>query len=169
MWIIRLAGAACMVTAGALLGIHRSREYARRVRECEDMLHSLARMKREIDQRLTPMLELFEELAQQKNSCQSFFHMLSAALEQGEEHTLAALWTSSAEACLPSSSARDQFAALGRALGCYDAAAECAAIDSTCAVLEEERRDAIQAYERDGSLWRKLGVAGGVIAAVCLI
>ncbi|MBE6934946.1 MAG: hypothetical protein E7458_00435 [Ruminococcaceae bacterium] len=165
----KFLGAACVVTAGTLLGMARARVYARRVRECEEMLRCLASMRREIAQRLTPMPELFRSLSQESGVCRAFFAALAAALDAGTEEPLSVLWRMHAEAAFPPSPAREQLIHLGTALGCYDAAAECAAIDAACAALEEEYRRADALSARDGQLWRRLGVAGGILAAVCLI
>ena len=169
MWMTKLLGAACVVTAGALLGMARACVYARHERDCEEMLRCLFYMRREIAQRLTPMPEIFGCLAHEPGVCRDFFAALADAYDAGTEEPLAVLWRSYGEAALPPSPAREQMIHLGTALGCYDAAAECAAIDTVCAALEEEHRRATALSARDGQLWRRLGVAGGILAAVCLI
>ena len=123
----KVGGAALIAVSGVLAGLYAAREYAGRVREIEAMIDCLNRMQAEIALRLTPMEEIFRNLASQDGPCAVFFANLAAALSGETDDTLESLWQRET-AWLRPSKARDILAALGPSLGCYDAEQECSAI-----------------------------------------
>lgn len=72
---IKAGGAVLIAASGILAGICASREYAQRVREIEAMILNLGRMRAEIELRLTPMDEIFRELALSDGPCAAFFYL----------------------------------------------------------------------------------------------
>jgi len=166
---IRLLGALLIAAAGVLVGICAAREYAYRVRECEGMIAALARMRAEIEVRLTPMSDIFAVLAEEDSVCTPFFAALCDRMAASDGEMLGALWQRTARDILPESASREIFSALGASLGCYDAAQECAAIGYTMSRLETELAAARETSAVQGGLRRKLGAAAGVGFAVLFL
>lgn len=165
----RWGGAALLAAAGILAGIYAAREYARRVREIEAMIAALNRMQAEIELRLTPMEDIFRDLASQDSPCASFFTALAGKVSKMCEEPLAALWQRTAGETLQTSNARDIFAALGPSLGCYDAQQECGAIAYTVERLKRELARAQEENVTQGTLFRRLGAAAGIGLAILFL
>ncbi len=166
---IKAGGAILIAVSGILAGLCASREYARRVRDIEAMILSLGRMRAEIELRLTPMDEIFRELASRDGPCAAFFASLSAAFAEGNEETLGGLWRRTAMTSLRPSAAREIFAELGPSLGCFDAGQECAAIDYAAGRLKTELEQAREENATQGVLRKRLGAAAGVGLAILFL
>lgn len=165
---LKVGGAALIAASGVLAGLYAAREFARRVREIEAMIDCLNRMQAEIALRLTPMDEIFKTLASQDGPCAVFFDKLAAVLSGETDKALADLWQREA-ACLRPSKARDILAALGPSLGCFDAEQECGAIAYTVEQLKTELARAQEENATQGTLFKRLGAAAGVGAAILFL
>lgn len=165
----RWIGALLIAAAGILTGFYAAREYKRRVREIEAMIAALNHMQAEIALRLTPMADIFRDLASQNTPCTSFFAAIVTGITEIYEEPLASLWKRMANESFPPSDARDIFAALGSSLGCYDAQQECAAITYTVEQLKRELTHAQEENITQGMLLKRLGAAAGVGLAIIFL
>ena len=166
---IKAGGAVLIAASGMLAGICASREYAQRVREIEAMILNLGRMRAEIELRLTPMDEIFRELALSDGPCALFFTSLSTALSEENEDTLHLLWQRAAMEAFKPSAERDILIELGTSLGCLDAEQECRAIDYTITRLRTELEQAREENMTQGVLRKRLGAAAGIGLAILFL
>ena len=151
----KLCGALLLTAGGLLAGICVRRELRARTRMLYAAAGSLARMRREITQRLTPLPDLIEAEKQCADAAvQSFFAAVSR--RYAETACFSDAWACGVPSLrLPPETSR-QFSALGDILGCSDAASQGEAL--SCA--EERLLDTARTAEADarirGSLYLRL-------------
>ena len=167
--LMRAGGALLVAAAGVLAGLGAAREYALRERELRDLAQALARMRAEIELRLTPMPELFALLAREGGGSAPFFEALSREMESENCPPLESLWEETVSRTFPPGASRDALVPLGAFLGGYDGPEECAAI----ARAEERLQAALTAAETErrirGPLALRLFAATGAGLAILFL
>lgn len=166
MSAMKIIGALLLAGSGAALGFERSACVRRHVRLLAALTAALGVMGEEISLLRTPLPELFAGLAGRGPAqTRTFF----ASLSDTDGRPLSERWSESVQALPLDGEARETLCALGMSLGRYDAGAQCAQIELTCAQLRRMTQEA--RIERDGRArtYVGLGLSLGAMLAVILL
>lgn len=167
-----MIGTALLAGGSVLLGGCAVRHLSARVRELEDLIHSLHTILREMEYRLAPLPELLTQAAEQTRGQVSAFFRLCA---QGAEHlngrTFQMVWRQAMEAgqLRLEQPDLDVLEHLGGVLGRYDGESQRQALRESLDRLERNRQEAEDQSRRLGRVYRVLGLAGGAFILILMI
>ncbi|HHU22981.1 MAG TPA: stage III sporulation protein AB [Clostridiales bacterium] len=169
----KFIGALLLIAAGAGMGVAKTRQLHFRVRSLSSILGSLEIMRGEICTRLTPLPELFLQLAAEApGPADEFFSALKTGLTGLGERSLGEIWYQALEDTPSLVLKPEEERALylfGMSLGRFDVAEQKQAIDrcmeSMGRFLETARGEA----QARGRLYTGLGLALGMMLAVVLL
>ena len=169
--MLRLLGAALLVAGCGGLGFSAAGRLARRVGVLRALLGALEGMERELSFRLTPMPELLERAAESPPPAGELFARCRARLDELGERPLSQLWRESVEDTPlgltgPALLALEE---LGDVLGRYDGEEQRAALARTRAELGRALEQAREESEKQGRMYRALGLTAGAMLAILLL
>lgn len=170
--MLRMIGTALLAGGSVLLGGCAVRHLSARVRELEDLIHSLHTILRELEYRLAPLPELLTQAAEQTGGQVSAFFRLCA---QGAGHlngrTFQMVWRQAMEAGQLRLEQPDLevLEHLGGVLGRYDGESQRQALRESLDRLERNRQEAEDQSRRLGRVYRVLGLAGGAFILILMI
>jgi len=134
--------------------------------------HMLTLLKSEIEFAARPLPQAFMDLSQKAGeNFAKFYRMLSEKLTD-KEMDLAAAWDAGLKEIKNTNMTQEDFDAisgLGRTLGSIDATAQIKAIDMVTLALDEILTRLNAANAKDGKMYRRLGLLGGVLITVILL
>ncbi len=157
---LRMAGAALLALAGALLGGEKQRELRAQKRGLEQLSAALGRMAAELTALRTPLPQLFMKL----EDC-PFFLLVSAGF--GGE-ALERLWRRAAEVQNIPKKDRETLAGLGAVVGRYEAERQAAELDLARQTLAESAAALEREISARARHYAGLGAALGGMLAVLL-
>ena len=169
--MLRLAGAALLVAGCGGLGFSAAPELARRAEVLRLLLGALEGMERELAFRLAPMPELLARAAETPPPVGELFRRCLAGLPELGEQPLSQLWRRAvAETPLslegPALLALEE---LGDVLGRYGGEEQRAALARAREELGRALELARLAAERQGRMYRALGLTAGAFLAILLL
>ena len=164
-------GAALLVGGCGAVGFSAAGRLARRVEVLRALLGALEGMERELSFRLTPMPELLERAAESPPPAGELFARCRARLDELGERPLSQLWRESVEDTPlgltgPALLALEE---LGDVLGRYDGEEQRAALARTRAELGRALEQAREESEKQGRMYRALGLTVGAMLAILLL
>jgi len=173
MAVTKLLGALLLVSACAALGLERSLELRRRVRNLSALLDALALMRTKICRLLTPLPEMAEDLGREApEPVRPLFLSLRKELPRLGERPFSELWAGAVEASrgglLLRGEEAEALCALGLQLG-GSAAEQERAIECASARLELCLQSARAEAESRCRLYAGLGLASGLLLSVVLL
>lgn len=170
--MLRLAGALLLAVGAAWPGFSAAGRLSRRVTLLETLLAAVERMEREIAFSLTPLPRLFSDLAEEcPPPAGAFFACCRDGLEELRTCPLARLWLRALEETLPELEGRGRaaLAELGSSLGRYDGDSQRRALaraeEELLRALEEARGE----RDKQGRVYRVLGVTAGAFLVILLL
>lgn len=170
--MLKLIGAAMLLTASAALGFGAAGTLNAQVCELEDLILSLKMMEWELSDRATPL----PELLRRSSACMSgivkdFYLLCISGVEQRRELPFSQIWHEAAESVSFHLGKQElsQLDHLGSVLGRYDAASQCAALRETRERLSRFLEDAQAQVKSAGRVYKTMGVASGALLAVVLL
>ena len=170
--MLRLAGAAMLLTASAALGFGAAGTLRARVNELEGLILSLKTMEWELSDRLTPLPELIRRSIACMNGVVKDFYLLCLyGLENRKEILFSSIWREAAES-VPfhlDEHELSQLVDVGNILGRYDAASQCAALRESRARLNELLDHARGQKERLGRVYSTMGLTSGALLVIVLL
>ena len=169
--MLKLMGAALLVGGCGAVGFSAAGRLARRVGVLRALLGALEGMERELSFRLTPMPELLERAAESPPPAGEMFARCRARLDELGERPLSQLWRESVEDTPlgltgPALLALEE---LGDVLGRYDGEEQRAALARTRAELGRALEQAREESEKQGRMYRALGLTAGAMLAILLL
>jgi len=170
--MLRLVGAAMLLTASAALGFGAAGTLNARVYELENLILSLKTMEWELADRLAPL----PELLRRSSSCISgvvkdFYLLCISGLEHRREAPFSQIWQEAAES-IPfhlDEHELSQLENLGSTLGRYDVTSQCAALRETREKLNVLLEKAREQKERMGRVYGTMGLASGALLVIVLL
>ena len=169
--MLRLLGAALLAGGCGGLGFAAARGLARRAENLRVLLAALEGMERELSFRLAPMPELLERAAESPPPVGELFARCRAGLDELGERPLSRLWRE-AVAAPPlglDGPARLALEELGDVLGRYGGEDQRAALDRVRGELARALERAVEETERQGRVYRALGLTAGAVLAILLL
>ena len=170
--IIRIIGGILVCAACGLLGLYMSHKGIARARLLTEFRQSLLMLKSEIEFAAYPLPQAFANISQRTSeSFVGFYESLSQKLAD-KETGLAAAWETGLEKLNNSHLATEDLQAisgLGNALGSIDSAVQIKAIDMTTTAIDDILTRLAAQNARDGKMYKRLGLLGGVLITVVLL
>ena len=172
--MLELLGATLIVGACGALGLAARQRLTLRIAALTAMLDGVRLISAEIEGRMTPLPDVFHQLARSPNRFQRrLFGEICARMERAESMSLGYHWSSTVRdladelALAPDDCAvlRDAAAFLGR----YDAGQQVKSLDYTASRLEECRRAACAELRQRGNVYRACGVAVGILVVLVML
>lgn len=169
--MFRLIGAVLVAGGCAAIGWQAAARLRERAAALSSLLGALELMESEIQYRLTPVPELMLLLSRQAAPpARALFEACRDRLGQRREESFDAIWSHSLTALpLLRRAEAETLLELGGVLGRYDVEGQERAIAYTRRRLESFLREAEEDRKRRGKVYRALGVAAGLCAAIILI
>jgi len=170
---LKAIGAILLIAGGAYTGCAFAAALRRRVQLLSDLIAALSLMKAEIVLKLSPMPEVLSLLGAQRGLIGTVFDTMARNLLIIDMPGLSYIWTKTLdehknELMLPQDAYR-ALCSLGDMLGRYASEEQEKQIEYVVSRLEEGRQRAQEEYERQGKLYRRMGVAGGAALAILLL
>ena len=172
--MLKLIGCLMIIYASFMTGHAIGQYHMRMVRELEEILMFIRRLKGQIAYAAAELPELLEECEKQMNGAVGeWLHRLTCRLEERSEIPFAELWSDSM-ADLESLSAlkKDVIAdvdRLGRILGNMDVEAQISQIELVENILNDRYERERERSSRTNRLANYLGVLGGVFIVIMLV
>ena len=170
--MLRLVGAAMLLTASATLGFSAAGALNARVHELESLILSLKTMEWELSDRLTPLPELLRRVTTCTNGTVKELYLLCiSGLERRREVPFLRIWREAIQ-CVPFHLEEQELAqleSLGAVLGRYDAASQCAALRESRVKLNELLKSAREQKEKLGRVYSTMGLASGALLVIVLL
>lgn len=170
--MLRLVGAAMLLSASAALGFGAAGRLKSRVYQLEELILSLKTMEWELSDRLTPLPELLRRTsACMAGIVKEFYLLCLDGLERRREVPFSQIWREAADGvpfCLEEHELI-HLENLGSILGRYDAASQCAALRETREQLDQLLNQAREQARSAGRVYKTMGVASGALLAVVLL
>lgn len=169
--MLKLVGAALLLTGGAGLGVSAVIRLERRVTALRSLTQALELMERELDFRLPPMKNLIRETARRSSEPASgFLRACAEKLEEWDGQPLSGLWQRAAMDQLPALKPCDLEAlfSVGAVLGRYDAESQRGVISAARERLTGFLFDATEERRRQGRVYGTLGATAGVFLVILL-
>lgn len=170
--MIRLIGAAMLLTASAALGFSAAGALRSRVYELENLILSLKTMEWELTDRRTPLPELMRRVSACMSGIVKEFYLLClSGLERRGETPFSQLWREAVES-VPFHLTEGELAqleSLGSMLGRYDVESQCAALRETRERLGEQLAQARAEKNRSGRVYSTMGLACGTLLVIVLL
>lgn len=164
--MIKIIGAALLVCGGTMLGAGRCNDLKRRLKLIEGLDRSLALMKSEICEMLSPLPDVFGELAQSgPPAVRGFFSEMIV----GERDGLADAWAQAVSRLDLSKSDRERLAALARILGRFDADVQREEIQRLRESLGISAGELRREINSKGRSYAGLGACFGAMLALILL
>ena len=171
--MIKLIGAIMLIGGTAAWGLTSVFRLRARCRSLAAVTHALGVMQSEICDRLTPMPELFVQLADEAEYPASLLYKNAGdKLQSLGSASISSIWrkaVSSTPELLLAPPEEAVLAELGASLGKYNADEQKNALVYTRRRMEEFTRRAEQTRDNDSKMHALLGVASGVFAVVIFI
>ena len=172
MIFFRILGGILVCAACGLLGLYMSHKGVARAKQLAEFRQSLLMLKSEIEFAAYPLPQAFAHIAQRtEGSLTAFYELLSHKLT-GKEAGLADAWETGLTELSSSHLASEDLQAigsLGNALGSIDSAAQIKAIDMTLTAIDVILARLAAQNTKDGKMYRRLGLLGGVLIVVVLL
>ena len=170
--MLKIVGAALLLTGGIGFGLAAVRRLERRVKTLQSLTEALELMERELDFRLPPMKELIWETA--RRSAEPASEFLAACAERMDElegQPLSGLWQQAALDELPALKPcdREVLLSVGAVLGRYDAESQRGAISAARERLAGFLADAVEERRRQGRVYGALGATAGAFLVILLL
>lgn len=166
---MKLTGILCIILACTGAGIYAARKLRQEVTAYERLI-SLAESCAAYIRCQSPELdELLAMLAE--HPAYSSFHFLKAVSEKlSPETPPSALWNAAVcnDDAVPKG-AQEILCSLGTVLGTTDTTGQISAIELHCTRLKRAAEESRECFQRQGKLYRSLGLLGGAMLAVMLL
>lgn len=172
--MIRLAGAAMVVSACALFGFRAAEGLEKQYRQLQDLFRIICMLQSEIGYARSFLSEALLSIADtQSDPYASWLRGLSETMEQKGEGDLPHIWEEEgkkrlAELAIPQKE-KEQLYSLGRYLGTADVKMQISHLTMYTRHLEERMQDMRLSMQTQKKLYRILGMSGGILLAVLLI
>ena len=170
--MLRLVGAAMLLTASAALGFGAASTLNARVHELEGLILSMKTMEWELADRLTPLPDLLRRATVCMGGVVKDFYLLClSGLERRKETPFLRIWCEAVR-CAPFHLEGQELAELenlGSVLGRYDAASQCAALRESRERLNVLLAGAREQKEKMGRVYGTMGLASGALLAIVLL
>lgn len=170
--MLKMVGAALLLTGGVGLGVSAVRRLERRVITLRSLTQALVLMERELDFRLPPMKELIWETARRSaEPASGFLRACAEGMDELEGRPLAGLWQQAAMDKLPALKPCDleTILSVGAVLGRYDAESQRGAISAARERLNGFWADAVEERRRQGKVYSVLGATAGAFLVILLL
>lgn len=169
---LRLMGALLLAGGAAAAGFSAAAGLERRARVLRGLLEALELMEREIAFQLTPVPMLLERLAERAApTLREFFLRCRAGLDRLGEQSFADIWTRALEETPLGLAPRelDTLRGLGGQLGRCDGEGQQELLKQARLQLAQDLRRAEEEREKQGRMYRVLGVTAGALLAIVLL
>ncbi|MDD4807924.1 MULTISPECIES: stage III sporulation protein AB [Caproicibacterium] len=161
--MLRILGALCLVFAGTAAGCLQSRKLRLRRDRAQDFLQFLSAAKAEISCTAAPVQDIVEHHGRKLDFLAPYF----TAIEAGEPFTQAWQKASSDSSLTPQE--RVLLRNFGEGFGATDMQGQLAHCTLYEELTRQELEESQKTYQKDGKLYRMLGVCGGLIFALVLL
>ena len=172
MLFFRILGGILVCAACGLLGLYMSYKGVARAKQLTEFRRTLLMLKSEIEFAAYPLPQAFAHIAQKtEGGLGAFYESLSRRLTD-KETGLAEAWEKGLTELSGSHLASEDLQAiggLGNALGSIDSAVQIKAIDMTLAAIDDILARLAAQNAKDGKMYRRLGLLGGVLIVVVLL
>lgn len=170
--MLKLLGLACIVGASSGVGFGYARAVGRRQKQLQSLIAALSVMESEIRYRMTPLSELFTQLANSSDGAVGeLFRSLSDGLAENRCANVYILMKNAltAKALALSAETRQAMLSLSSSMGRLDVEGQCRSISMMRQRLSQE----LAALDADGksraASYRTIGICTGLAAAVILV
>jgi stage III sporulation protein AB len=172
-WIIKLAGGAVITLACAQLGIYLAEKPKSRAAALTELKRAFLILRSETLFSAGTLEEAFRETsARAGGAVKTFLEKTAAALNKRDGRPLEKIWAleaSSLTAGWFSEEDITQVKRLGGVLGCADVHMQAGAIDLLINYADDKISESNDIFEKNGRLYRSLGILGGLLITVVLI
>ncbi len=170
--MIRLMGAILLAGGAAMLGVCAAARTKSRVRDLQMLADGLRAILRELSYRLAPLPELLCSAKEQTGErVQTFFSLCAQGAEHLNGRSFQTIWEQAAEASQMHLEREDWLCLepLGAVLGRYDCENQREALETSLNRVEERCREAAGQSQRQGKLYRVLGMTAGAFLVILLM
>ena len=172
--MIKLVGVGLVVIAAGLWGWRRAWQEENRLEQLAGWEQAITLLKAEIGFALCPLAEACGAIARRLNGVVSVFWEAAGNELASLDHAEAAYaWEAALTRCLPDMALLpadvEAVADFGRTLGYLDTQAQLAACDLLLDYLARARREGLERQQKNGKLYKSLGLLAGLLLAVALL
>jgi stage III sporulation protein AB len=161
--LLKAVGALCLIFAGTAAGCLQSRKLRRRRDRLQAFLQFLAEAKTEISYTAAPVEEIVERHGKKLSFLQPYFQ----AVQEGQPFVQA--WRKAAANPALTPQERVLLRDFGEGFGATDVQGQLAHCSLYEELTRQELGEAQKTYQKDGRLYRMLGVCAGLIFALVLL
>jgi len=170
--VLRILGGILVCAACGLLGLYMSQRGIARARQLAEFRRSLLMLKSEMEFAAYPLPQAFANISRKtSDSFAGFYNLLSNRLEN-KEMGLSEAWENGLAELTESHLATEDLQAIGglaNSLGSIDAAVQIKAIDMTVAAIDDILTRLSDQNLKDGKMYKRLGLLGGMLITVVLL
>jgi stage III sporulation protein AB len=170
--IFRILGGILVCAACGLLGLYMSHRGIARAKQLTEFRQSLLMLKSEIEFAAYPLPRAFANISQKVgDNFTVFYEELSRRLTE-KEMGMADAWEKGLAELSGSHLNGDDFQAIsgpGHALGSIDAGVQLKAIDMTTAAIDDILSRLSAQNAKEGKMYKRLGLLGGLLITVVLL
>lgn len=170
--MLKLLGAALLLSGGVWLGLSGVRKMEQRVKALRAMSAALELIGCELDFSAPPLRELFERTAAAvEEPAASFFRTCAEGIARSEGRPLAELWRNNVEEYLSVLKEAEKACLIsaGTVLGRYDVQSQRSALIRAREQLDVFWSDAVRDRQQKGRIYGVLGAAAGSFLVILLL
>lgn len=172
--MLRLAGAGLVVFSAGLWGWRKAWQEETRLEQLAGWEQAITLLKAEIGFALRPLSEACGAIARRLNGIVGVFWEEAGNELASLDHAEAAhAWEAALTRCRPAMALLpadvEAVADFGRTLGYLDAQAQLAACDLLLDYLARARQEGLERQQKNGKLYKSLGLLSGLLLAVALL
>lgn len=169
--IIKIIGAVCTVTGTALIGFLLDKLDVYRMNDLKTLQKALIFLKGEIDYMVTPLPIAMEQVGSRINSnIGKIFICAGESMSKKTGYNASELWESAVERYIQdtylSKSDKNMLLSFGKALGYLDKEMQKNNIELGLMYLKEEIKKLDLHHQKNGRLYRSLGILSGLLIVI---
>lgn len=170
---IKTIGMACILLSGTILGWYADRVKTRRIEDLEGLKKVLYMLKAEVNYSITPLPTAIGEIIHKNQTrVNCIFQNLLSLIENKTGESIDVLWTmavkNKASCVYLEGEDIKNLLSFGQALGYLDKEMQKKNIEITLGYIEGKIKALEKQQEKNGRLYRSLGVLGGCLLCILL-
>ncbi len=172
--LIKIMGAAMILTSAAVLGFMKAEKYRERLRELRNLQVALHMLSSEIRYTATPVPLAFAKIGSRVDKPVSLFFLKCAQLlEENPEEEFSQMWRRTIEEHFSETAMEsidlELLLSISSFLGISDQQHQEKQINLILHQLDQVEKEAFEAMHKNQRMWRYLGVIGGLMLVLMLI
>ena len=171
--LIKIVGSLLIISASTIIGCAYSRDYARRPAQLRELQGQLQILENELSFQLNPLLEAFSTIAGTGSITTNFFSSAARYLKNKRGISATRAWELAINDNISATSLveedKDIIIAFGKMLGSSDLEGQIRNIRLTLSQLEIQESKAEESRKKNESMYRNLGVLGGLALVIFLV